>query len=268
MHPNRLGVSGITTNRWRLEEDVQAYARMGVQHIGVWAFKCEGLHPEEVRKLIESHDMHVSNVCFGGLFTQDTEAERMAAIENTKELIDFTQSIGADTLLLVSGAIHKHTLAQALDYVRFGLEAVVPYAEQRNVHLGLEALHPTELTQWSVVNTVSLSLKLVDEFASNHIGVFLDTYNNGWDYELSNLIPRCAGKIKGVHLADWRNPTRSFTDRTLPGRGVLPIRDIVQKIEETGYSGTYDLELFSDELWDSDYENFIREYQVWYNSLD
>lgn len=268
MELQRLGISEITTRNWTLEEDVGAYANYGVAHIGVWSFKCEGMNPKFIRETVSAHGLQVSNVCFGGLFTGDTAAERLQAMEETKRLIDLTQSIDGHTLLLVSGPIHSHSLSHAVDLVRRGLDEVVAYAEQCQVHLGLEALHPLELTQWSVVNTLPLSLRLADEFASPYLGVFLDTYNNGWDPNLLDLIPVCRGRIKGVHLADWRNPTRSFTDRTMPGKGVLPIRDIVQKIEATGYTGTYDLELFSDEVWEADYHDVIRTFQDWFRDLD
>src|SRR5215213_2896649 len=55
--------------------------------------------------------------------------------------------------------------------------------------------------------------------------------------------------IAGVHLADWREPTRNTNDRVLPGDGVIEFGPIVEALR---WDGLYDLEIFSDrELPDS-----------------
>ncbi len=268
MKMDRLGISEISTRNWTLEQDLENYLKHGVKYIGLWNFKFEGKSASEVSKLVNRSGMHVSNVCFAGLFTGESVEERKAAVDNAKRMVDFTKGVNGGCLLLVSGQVRSHYLRHAVDMVRDGLEQVTRYAEDQQVHLGLEALHPLELTQWSVINSVSLAMKLIEKINSCYLGIFLDTYNNGWDPELNEVIPRMCGKIKGVHLADWRNPTRTFTDRTLPGRGVVPIKDIIQMTELSGYTGPYELELFSDELWESDYHDMIREFKEWYSRVE
>jgi sugar phosphate isomerase/epimerase len=50
----------------------------------------------------------------------------------------------------------------------------------------------------------------------------------------------------GVHVADWREPTRGWADRVLPGEGVAPLPEILGALERAGWDGYYDLEVFSD----------------------
>lgn len=267
MDLNRLGISGITTNNWTLEEDIYTLKKHELKNLGLWLYKCQNKSSQQIRRILEGKDISISNVCFAGMFTGDTEESRRTAIQQTKDAVDFTKEIGAGCLLLVSGPIGGHTYDQALSYVKEGLKDVCEYVENKNVHLGLEALHPMAMTDHSILNKLETVVSLVDEIDSDYLGVFLDTYNIGWDSSYLHWIPKCERKIKGVHIADWRNPTRSLNDRVLPGQGVLPVSDIIQLIEQTGYTGSYDLEIFSDELWEADYHSIIHNVKEWFSDV-
>jgi sugar phosphate isomerase/epimerase len=56
-------------------------------------------------------------------------------------------------------------------------------------------------------------------------------------------IERYRDRIRGVHLADWREPTRNTNDRVLPGDGAVDFGSIVGALR---WDGFYDLEIFSD----------------------
>ena len=49
-----------------------------------------------------------------------------------------------------------------------------------------------------------------------------------------------------MHVADVREPTRSPSDRLLPGDGVADLRRILASLDEAGWNGFYDVEIFSD----------------------
>lgn len=266
MRLGRLGISGITTKCWSLEEDAAAYAAHGIGTMGVWLSKCDGKSAGHVQSVARQHRLTISNLCFSGLFTAETPEGRTQAIEECKSAVDFAAELGCP-LLLVAGPSHGHSRADALSYVRGGLHAAAEYATATGVMLGLEPLHPCDYTNWSVVNTVDQALGLIDEIHSSHLGIFLDTYNVGWDSDAPAQIAKCAGLIVGVHIADWRDPTRSFNDRVLPGQGVYPVAEIVAAIEQTGYAGPYELEIFSDELWQSNYHELIENAKGWFDQL-
>ncbi|MDP6121676.1 MAG: TIM barrel protein, partial [Rhodospirillales bacterium] len=59
-------------------------------------------------------------------------------------------------------------------------------------------------------------------------------------------IDRAAGRILAFHVSDWLVPTRDLvTDRGMMGDGVIDIRRIRGWVEATGYSGCYEVEIFS-----------------------
>ena len=65
-----------------------------------------------------------------------------------------------------------------------------------------------------------------------------------------------------MHVSDWREPTRGWADRVLPGDGVAGVPAILAALDRAGWDGFYDLEVFSDNgsfgaaypdsLWDVD----------------
>ena len=120
------------------------------------------------------------------------------------------------------GPVGCYTVDSAMDVIMVSLRRVAKAAEEREVDLGLEVLHPMDITTWSMVRTIHQGLDIIEEIDSPRLGLMLDLYNTWWDPEIKSGIVRAGNRIKGVHLADWRNPTRSFTDRTIPGQGIIP----------------------------------------------
>ena len=66
------------------------------------------------------------------------------------------------------------------------------------------------------------------------------------------------GRFTGVHVSDWREPTRGWCDRVLPGDGVADLAGILGALDEAGWRGPYDLEIFSDDgTFGNDYEGSL-----------
>ncbi|HJV29574.1 MAG TPA: TIM barrel protein, partial [Gaiellaceae bacterium] len=84
------------------------------------------------------------------------------------------------------------------------------------------------------------------------VGLMYDAWHL-WNQPVEQ-IARNRDRIAGVHLADWRDPTRNTNDRVLPGDGVVEFAPIVEALR---WDGLYDLEIFSDHelpdsLWNDD----------------
>ncbi len=71
-----------------------------------------------------------------------------------------------------------------------------------------------------------------------------------------------------MHVNDWREPTRGWADRVLPGDGVADVPAILAALEGAGWDGYWDLEIFSDNgafgtaypdsLWDVEPRDLVR----------
>jgi sugar phosphate isomerase/epimerase len=93
---------------------------------------------------------------------------------------------------------------------------------------------------WSTVASLDEAVALVDE-AGADVGVMYDAWHL-WREPLEQ-IGRHRERIRGVHLADWREPTRNTNDRVLPGDGAVDFAPILEALR---WDGFYDLEIFSD----------------------
>ena len=65
--------------------------------------------------------------------------------------------------------------------------------------------------------------------------------------------------IGGVHVSDWRHgETRTWADRVFPGEGRLPMMHLLNALDEAGFKGHYDVEIFSDDgRYDEDYPDSL-----------
>ncbi len=58
---------------------------------------------------------------------------------------------------------------------------------------------------------------------------------------------RLARRVNSVHVNDWIDPPRGYSDRWLPGEGIIPPAEVFGALECGGYEGTYDREIFAHE---------------------
>ena len=100
------------------------------------------------------------------------------------------------------------------------------------------------------------------------MGIQFDVWHLWNAKDVLDEIPRYAHLIAGVHVSDWREPTRGWADRVLPGDGSVDLPAILGALDDAGWDGFYDLEIFSDNgtfgsvypdsLWDLDAAELAR----------
>ena len=83
------------------------------------------------------------------------------------------------------------------------------------------------------------------------IGVAVDCYHVWWDPELEREIKRAGkGRLFAFHVCDWLVPTTDLLlDRGMMGDGVIDIRRIRGWMEDAGYDGFSEAEIFSANNW-------------------
>ncbi len=265
MEPGRLAVSTISTQNWTAWEDLIRYRALGIHGIGLWRDKLREVDLREYRKALDEHGMVVTNLCFAGQFTHGVEQ----AIQDGRHALEEATKLGASTVLVISGALGDTNLARAHSMVVEGLGRLAELADHYGIHLALEALHPMDMTAWTIIPTVDMALDIIDEVSHPSVGLMLDLYNSWWDPRLEGAIQRAGERILAVQMADWRNPTRSFTDRAVPGTGVADLSRLIRAVEATGYRGFYDLEIFSDEIWENrdGYSSVLSEVMQWWQGV-
>ena len=252
----------ITTQPWPVEKAIEEYRKVGVAGVTVWRQALESRSPREVGYRIRDAGMSVVSLARGGLFTGRSEAARQAAIDDNRRAIDEAAELAAPVVILVCGAQPDQSLSESRRQIEKGIEAVLPHAEARGIRLGIEPLHPMVADSRSAINTLKQANDMCDDFDRPALGVVVDVYHLWWDPELESEIRRCgrAAKLFAYHISDWRTPTEDLVnDRGLMGEGCIPIRQIRGWVEEAGFSGFNEVEIFSNRYWKGDQGAFLRE---------
>ena len=265
----RLSVYENTTPAWSFEEDVRNYHKAGIKAIGVGYDKIRDMQVEDVARILHDSGMQVSSLVLTGFFTQDKKErqELPFCIGDSAQAIELAHRIRAGYLLVLSGPPNMKNggikAAEAL--TRDSLKEMAPLAEELDVKLGLEILHPMYLDAWSAISTIEQAMDIIEDVDSKNVGLVLDLYHIFWDPKLSEGIKRAAGKIFGVHVNDWRYPTRDILlDRVLIGDGIIPVHKIIGEINATGYDGPFEIEILSEELSKADYFDLLEKIKASY----
>jgi len=192
------------------------------------------------------------------MFPASTETERRKNIEDNFRAVDEAAALNADSLALVVGGSAGVGLEEARKMVADGIAALVPYARERGVRLAIEPLHPMYTAQRSVVVTIGHALELASAYTAQEVGVILDVFHIWWDPQIVKLIAQCAGRICGFHVSDWLVPLPDLLlGRGLMGDGVIDNRKLRALVEQAGYMGPIEVEIFNQALWDADPESVL-----------
>jgi sugar phosphate isomerase/epimerase len=248
-----LSINQATTRtQWSLEQAIAGYANQGVRGIAIWRDKLAECGVPRAASALKAAGMTVTGLCRGGMFPAVDKAGRQAAIDDNKRAVDEAVGVGAQCLVLVVGGMAPGSkdIAGARSQVRDGIAAILPYARAAKMPLAIEPLHPMYAADRACVNTMKQANDLCDGLGEG-LGIAVDVYHVWWDPELEKEIRR-AGKqrILAFHVCDWLVPTTDLLlDRGMMGDGVIDIRKIRGWVEDVGYDGFAEVEIFSANNW-------------------
>lgn len=246
----RLSLNQATTQNWSIREAVEGCVRHGIPSIALWRHKIAETGLDEAVRLVEKAGLHVSSVCRGGMFPAVTAVERQEKIRDNFRAVDEAAALHADSLVLVVGSSTEIPIADARQMVADGLAEIVPYARKLGVRLGLEPLHPMYAGDRSVLNMTSQALEMASPYSPLKVGVILDAFHIWWDPDIFAQILRSKGRIFGFHVCDWLVPMPDMLlGRGMMGDGVIDNRALRIAVDEAGYAGPIEVEIFNQELW-------------------
>ncbi|MEN3291841.1 MAG: hypothetical protein V7642_1094 [Burkholderiales bacterium] len=248
--------------QWKLDRIIAECERRGIRAISPWRDQVAEIGLDKVAGLLRDTGLELSGYCRGGMFSAATPEGRRLALDDNRRAVDEARALNAACLVLVVGGLpgalqgraeHKD-IAAARNEVRDGIAATLEYARQVNMPLAIEPLHPMYAADRACVNTMEQALDLcdlLDPQRSGALGVAVDGYHVWWDPKLQEQIKR-AGKdrLLAFHVCDWLLPTRDLlNDRGMMGDGVIDIPRIRGWVEEAGFVGYSEVEIFSTENW-------------------
>ena len=128
-----------------------------------------------------------------------------------------------------------------------GLKRVARVAADLGLPIALEPLHASMAPEWTCLTDMPSTIEMLDAIDEPNTGIIYDVWHL-WDTpDLLRHIREHAPRIIGVHVNDHRDPTRSWCDRVLPGDGSADVAAIFGALDDGGYEGWLELEVFSDD---------------------
>ncbi|MEU5215869.1 sugar phosphate isomerase/epimerase family protein [Streptomyces sp. NPDC020807] len=242
----------MTVKQLALPDLVAECVRLGVPGVGLWREPVRAYGVEAAAALVREAGLAVTTLCRGGFFTSDGwEEENRAAI-------DEAVTLGTDTLVLVSGGLTATCpdLPSARARITEAIAELAPYAGDRGVRLAIEPLHPMYASDRCAVSTLDQALEIAERFPADQVGVTVDTYHLWWDDRAPAAVARAgvAGRVHSFQLADWTTPLPEgvLNGRGQLGTGSIDLRAWSAMLDEAGYEGPVEVELFNDALWARD----------------
>jgi len=240
---------------------IDQFSRIGAKGITIWREALENHNLAEVSRRAKDAGLSIVSLCRGGFFPSTDSSIRRAAIEKNKRVIDQAVELQTPLVILVCGSAPDQSLYESRSQIYDGIATILPHAEKSNIKLAVEPLHPMYADSRSAINTLEQANELCNQLDSPFVGVAIDVYHVWWDPHLETEIQRCgeSNRIFAFHISDWKTPTEDLLyDRGLMGEGCIPIPEIRKQVENAGFSGFNEVEIFSFQYWAGDQLEFLK----------
>jgi sugar phosphate isomerase/epimerase len=233
---------------WSPEQVIDACAARGMAGIVFWRREI-GTRAVEIGDRVRAAGMEVVGLCRTP-YIVGSEAPR--DLDEARASIDMAAGLGTSILTIVSGGTEPGTkgVLESQKILADRLATLAPYAAVRGVNLALEPLNPMFGGDRTVLMTVRDALRVCDMVGAPNMGVAVDVYHVWWDADLRDSCAEAGDRILGYHLCDWLETTRDMLlDRGMMGDGVADLKAIRAAVEDAGYAGACEVEIFSAADW-------------------
>lgn len=262
-----LSMNEITTFRWSLDEDVENYQAAGYQAIGVWRRKLIDGDEDQVIDLLAGSGLTVSNLAWAGGFTGSDGRSLAESVDDATDALRLAAALDAGCLVIYAGGRNNHTYRHAGRLLRAALEELLPLAEALDVPLTIEPMHPACAADWSFLTDLGSVMTLIDEMRSSSLKLAYDTFHFPLGVDQAHRLARLAPYLGIVHLADRRVPPTAEQDRCPLSCGRLPLAHIITTLQESGYTGAFDVKLMGPEMHPRDYWMLLEQSQLAFSEL-
>jgi len=267
MQKMKIALHEITSNNASFDEDLKAYREAG------WtAFE---LSLGKANQYIEQHGMDgfVNFVKESGLKPVACTGHVVQAFSSPEDIkaneedfcqkLDIMEVVGSP--VIVFGADGPPNIIGTPNMSEAGLaERDRAYREQlacfaNQVAKLADMANPKGVTMaleinWcSMCRSVITAAEAIELVERDNVGLLFDTAHFASTPSRLADLDLVKGKIVAGHLNDMRNAPPEIrnvnNDRVIPGDGVLPLVEWLNKVEECGFTGWHCVEIFCEDLW-------------------
>jgi len=256
--PLRYSISQFTTHRASFEEDVDHFVDAGIPSIGIWRRKVDEFGEQAAAERIAAAELNVSSISFIGGFTGSAGMTYCEAMDDAYSALFTAAAFGAECLIVCPGSRGRYTTRHEHRLVLHALQELAVAAAEFGLQLALMPMRSRFAHRWTTLTSLDDVLETVSEVDKPNVGMVLDTFHLGHDRQLVERIPEFADRVSLVQLSDAPADPQSLYDRRLPGEGVLPLSPIISTLLANDFQGSFDLQIWSENLWNSNQDVAIQ----------
>lgn len=248
---DRISVSQITTYHWSFAKSLNGLLTADIPAVGLWNRKILDLEPQAAAELLIDSEIKVSTVSLAGGFTGSNEYRFEDAIADAIQLISFGGQVNADAIQIASGPRAGHTINHARELTIDALKRLGDVASLTGTRLALKTMSCAEARHWTFLDSLHATLELIDDCGHPSVGLALDAELLNQEEQPEELLSDIMPLIAAVQISRW-SPEESMSEQ-------FPQLELLESIHSAGYRGFYDLEIWSDSVWKSDYSQLLTE---------
>ncbi len=237
-----------------LTTDIKAASAAGYELIEIWAAKLrEFLKANTVadlKNLLTENNLEPYSINSIEHITFRNSNDYGQIKAETEELSKIAAEIGCPYVVVVPGKMPESaTEEQIIEESVIVLNELADIAEKHGVGLAFEFLGQADCS----VQTLDVDKKIIEKVNRENVGLVIDTFHfyagNSTFEAIETLYPK---KLFIFHINDAENlPKENLTDahRLYPGEGILPIKEIKERLDVIGYDRMVSIEIFRPEYW-------------------
>ena len=251
---DRISLSQITTYHWSHRESLRGLLSVGAPAVGLWNRKIYDAEPAQALELVIDSGIKVSSISLAGGFTGCNEYSYDEAIADALQLIKFAGQVNADAVQVVSGPRAGHTLNHARKLTLDALKTLGDAAAFHGTKLALKSMELPLAQNWTFLDSLHSTLELIDTCQHPAVGIGVNPVHFQNEDNVQDLLQEITPLITAVQISEFEPCGK------LPNS--FPGFEIIEAIDKAGYEGFFELEIWSEQVWQSDYQNLLSQLRL------
>ena len=232
---------------------LECLARHSVTKTAIWRPMLDDAGLPDAKRALRDSGVSAIAICAMVLHDPQSELDEAAQHKTNLEILEQAAELNAESVITITGGLPRTgtDLSAQKDVAARELERLIPAARECGLRMNLEPLHPMVCGFRSVISTLDEACEMVDKLdCPDVLGVAVDFYALWWDRRLEAQIVGAGARINSFHVSDWLADTVDVRlDRGMPGDGQIDNPRIRSWVEQAGYNGPVEVEIFSERYW-------------------
>lgn len=253
MHP-RLSISAVSSWRWSFEQDLEFWAKTGIDHVGLSLRKLEEHGLEAAIQAVREAGLRVSNLVELGWFELSRPESWTPQRERVERALFAAERVGARCLAIPTGPAGGLEWDGAAAALGEAWAPLLPAARAAGVAVAFENTSSLRLDLsflTTLRDTVDLARRL-------DVAVCAELNSCFAERDLAATCRDAGERLCHVQISDLHVGSLSTPDRAVPGDGDIPLDRVVGQLLAAGYRGAFELEMVGPRIEAEGYATAIR----------